>query len=131
MCIFKLGLYQASCLFQKSGKISKSELSANWKFFFPEPRVLKIEKNLNSFFSIFFFNFFFKIIFFVYLFGQRTFGTKFVSRLWELITYYLVGKIFENISSDSVRSGRTCSANLCVRSCPVRKLICPPPIYLH
>ena len=30
-----------------------------------------------------------------------------------------------NISPDSVRSGRTCLANLGVRSCPVRKLICP------
>ena len=29
------------------------------------------------------------------------------------------------ISPDSVRSGRTCPANLGVRSCPVRKLICP------
>jgi hypothetical protein len=36
---------------------------------------------------------------------------------------YLVGKIFENISPDSVRSGRTCLAKLGVRSCPVRKLI--------
>ena len=38
---------------------------------------------------------------------------------------YLYGKIFEIISPDSVRSGRTCPANLGVRSCPVRKLICP------
>ena len=28
-------------------------------------------------------------------------------------------------SPDLVRSGRTCPANLGVRSCPVRKLICP------
>ena len=33
--------------------------------------------------------------------------------------------MFNNISPDSVRSGRTCPANLGVRSCPVRKLICP------
>ena len=33
--------------------------------------------------------------------------------------------MFRNISPDSVRSGRTCPANLDVRSCPVRKLICP------
>ena len=33
--------------------------------------------------------------------------------------------MFQNISPDSVRSGRTCPANLGVRSCPVRKLICP------
>ena len=46
--------------------------------------------------------------FFVYLFDVRTFKTKF---------------LFKNISPDSVRSSRTCSANLDVRSCPVRKLI--------
>ena len=40
-------------------------------------------------------------------------------------TRYLVGKMFKNISPDSVRSGRTCPAKLGVRSCPVRKLICP------
>ena len=38
---------------------------------------------------------------------------------------YLVGKMLKSISPDSVRSGRTCPANLVVRSCPVRKLICP------
>jgi hypothetical protein len=38
---------------------------------------------------------------------------------------YLVCKMFRNISPDLVRCGRTCRANLCVRSCPVRKLICP------
>ena len=37
----------------------------------------------------------------------------------------LFGKMFENISPDSVQSGRTCPANLGVRSCPVRKLIFP------
>ena len=70
--LFKLGLYQTSCLFQKSGKISKSELSANWKFFFPEPRVLKIEKNLNSFFSIFF-SIFFQDYFFCLLIWSKNF----------------------------------------------------------
>ena len=30
-----------------------------------------------------------------------------------------------NISPESVRFGRACLANLGVRSCPVRKLICP------
>ena len=33
--------------------------------------------------------------------------------------------MFRNISPDSVRSGRTCPANLGVQSCLVRKLICP------
>ena len=33
--------------------------------------------------------------------------------------------MFKIISPDSVRSGRTCPANLGVRSCSVRKLICP------
>ena len=37
---------------------------------------------------------------------------------------YLVCKMFENISLDLVLSGRTCPANLGVRSCPVRKLMC-------
>ena len=32
--------------------------------------------------------------------------------------------MFKNISPDLVRFGRTCLANLSVRSCPVRKLIC-------
>ena len=36
---------------------------------------------------------------------------------------YLVGEMFKNISPDSVQSGSP--ANLSVRSCPVRKLICP------
>ena len=38
---------------------------------------------------------------------------------------YLVGKMLKSISPDSVRSGRTCPANLGVRSCPGRELICP------
>ena len=38
---------------------------------------------------------------------------------------YFVGKMFKNVSPDSVRSGRTCPANLGVRFCPDRKLICP------
>ena len=33
--------------------------------------------------------------------------------------------MFKDIGPDSVWSGRTCPANLGVRSCPVRKLICP------
>ena len=88
----------------------------------------------QTFFSIFFS----KIFFSVYLFGLGTFDTKFVSRvpiLWELITCTLVGKMFKNISPDSVQSGRTCPANLGVRPCPVRKLICPvrssPTLFLN
>ena len=38
---------------------------------------------------------------------------------------YLFVKMFKSISSDSVWSGRTCPANLGVRSCLVRKFICP------
>ena len=38
---------------------------------------------------------------------------------------FLCSKMFKNVSPDLVRSGRTCPANLGVRSCPVRKLICP------
>ena len=33
--------------------------------------------------------------------------------------------MFKNLSQDLVQSGRTCQANLSVRYCPVRKLICP------
>ena len=35
----------------------------------------------------------------------------------------------KNISPDSVRSGRTCPANLGVRSCLVRKVLSSPKIY--
>ena len=45
--------------------------------------------------------------------------------LMRIDNLYLVGKMFKNISPDLVRSGRSCLANLGVRSCPVRKLICP------
>ena len=39
---------------------------------------------------------------------------------------YLVGKMFKNIGPETVRSGRTCPANLGVRSgILMRKLICP------
>ena len=38
---------------------------------------------------------------------------------------YLIGKMFKDISPDSVQSGMTRPANLGVRSCPVKKLICP------
>ena len=34
-------------------------------------------------------------------------------------------KCLKNISPDSVQSDRTCPANLGVRSCPVKKFICP------
>ena len=36
---------------------------------------------------------------------------------------YLVGKMFKNVSPDSVNSGPVWQ--ICVRYCPVRKLICP------
>ena len=39
--------------------------------------------------------------------------------LMRIDNLYLVGKMFKNISPDSVRSGRTCPANLSVRSCQV------------
>ena len=41
------------------------------------------------------------------------------------ILLYLYGKMFKNVSPDSVQSGRTCPANLGVGSSPVRKLIYP------
>ena len=69
----------------------------------PDPQNLKkiqkkFQKKISNFSSIFFLS----LSFFVYLYG----------------------KISKNISLDSVRSGRICPANLGVRSCPVRKLIC-------
>ena len=66
------------------------------------------------------FKFFFKIFFFIYFWHQIQWPY-----LMRIDNPYLVAKIFENISPDSVRFGRTCPANLAVRSCPVRKLICP------
>ena len=64
----------------------------------------KIKKiKLQFFFFKFFFQIFFKNFFYEYLYG----------------------KMFKNISPDSVRSVRTCPANLGVQSCPVKKLICP------
>ena len=95
---------------KKKFKNSKSKIFRDFFFF-------------QNFFSIFF-----QDIFLFYLFGLGTFDTKFVSKvpiLWELITCTLVGKMFKNISPDTVRSGMTCPANLGVRSCPIRKLICP------
>ena len=47
------------------------------------------------------------------------------SCLMRIDNPYLVGKMFKNLSLDSVRSCRTCPAHLGVRSCPVRKSICP------
>ena len=38
---------------------------------------------------------------------------------------YLFGKMFKIISTDSVRSSRSCPVTFDVRSCPVRKLIYP------
>ena len=48
--------------------------------------------------------------------------------LLRIDNQYLASKMFRNVSPDSVRSGRTCLANFGVRSCPVRKLICPVPL---
>ena len=72
----------------------------------------------------------------VFLLGRRTFNTfknrkknpNFFCQIFFFSIFFfknLVGKMFKNISPDSVRSGRTCPANLGVRSRPVRKLICP------
>ena len=70
--------------------------------------------------------------------GHRTFNTvkkrrkmKFFFSFFHFFSIffclfgYLVCKMFKNISLDLVQSGRTCSTNLGVRSCLVRKLICP------
>ena len=80
------------------------------------------------FFQIFFFNFLFSI-FFLFIFKYIP-----IENFWHQIcvhgpyhmridNLYLLGKMYKNISPDSVRSGRTCPANL--GSGLVRKLICP------
>ena len=53
--------------------------------------------------------------------------SNFLHQICVLGTYLMrdLVKYLRNRSPDSVRSGRTCPANLGVRSCPVRKLICP------
>ena len=106
---WELGLYRTSHLVWKSGKFSKSELSGNLTFYFPDAGLL----------TLFFFKIFFVVI---YFWHQICVQGPYLMRIDNL---YLVGKMFKNISPDSVRSGRTCPANLGVRSCPVRKVICP------
>ena len=83
----------------------------------------------NFFFFQFFFQNCFSIFFFFCLFiwsmniwNQSCVQGPYLMRINNL---YLVHKMFKNLSPNSVRSGRTCPANLGVRSCPVRKLICP------
>ena len=105
-----IGLYRTSCLVRKSGKLSKSRLSRNRTFSFPDAGLLTIKKNPPNFFFNFY-NFFFSKFFFQFSF--------------QIFFVYLFVKMFENTSPDSVRSGRTCSANLGVQSCRVRKLVCP------
>ena len=79
----------------------------------------KFQKKFSKFFSRFFFCLF-------------NWSGNFRHQIFVQVPYLmksnnllLVGETFKNISPDSVRSGRTCPANLGVRSCPVRKLICP------
>ena len=82
-------------------QIVKIRTAGKPDIFLPGRRTFENRKRIK--FQIFFFKIFFKNFFYDYLFG----------------------KMFKNISPDSVRSGRTCPANLVVRSCPVKKLICP------
>ena len=78
----------------------------------------------NFFFQIFSFKFFLSKISLVgiYFWHQISIQGPYLT---SIDNQYLVGKMFKNISWDSVRSGKTCSAKLVVRSCLVRKLICP------
>ena len=105
-----LGLNRTSRPVRKSGK-SWNVRIPDFRFFsFPDSGPFNIEKNpkkISKFSKFFFQNFFFQNFFFIIFF------------------VYLYGKLSKNISPDSVRSGRTCPANLGVGSCPVRKLIYP------
>ena len=103
----------------KSTKFSKSWLPGNQTFSILDAgHTFKNRKKDPKFFfsNGFFFQIFFSRFFFVYLFSLGTFHTKFLTGIDNL---YLTGKIFKNIRPDSVRFGRTCLANLGVRSCPV------------
>ena len=71
--------------------------------FLPRYQTFKNRKKSNVFFN---FQYFF------HLFFQN----------FQFLFVYLFGRMFKYISPDSVRSGRTCPANLGVWSCPVRKL---------
>ena len=96
-------------------KISKKGIN-NTKFVELYRTSRPVQKFGRFFFSLFYF------IFFIYLFGL---GAQLFAPICVKGPYVMAGKMFEKISPDSVRSGRTCPANLGVRSCPVRKLICP------
>ena len=77
------------------------------------------ELNFWGFFFQFFFNFF--LLSSIHLVKEHNFWHQLCVRGPNV----MAGKMFENISPDSVRSSNTCTANLGVRSCPVMKLICP------
>ena len=84
----KVGLYRTSRLVQKSSNFSESRLSGNWMFSFPGlwTWTFKNRKKIK----FLFFKVFFSRFFFVYLFGPRTFDTKFVSRdliLWAALLF--------------------------------------------
>ena len=74
--------------------------------FLPGCQTFKNRKKSNVFFN---FQYFFHLFF----------------QIFQFLFVYLFGRMFKYISPDSVRSGRTCPANLGVWSGPVRKLICP------
>ena len=81
----------------------------------------ELEKK-KKFFQIFFSNYYYFLFFFQFL------NENFWHQICIHKTYlkiidnpYLVGKIFKNISPDSVWSSRTCPANLGVWSCLVMK----------
>ena len=121
-------------MFRKSGKFTKFGLSGNRSFSFPDAgllTLLKVEKKSKNF--IFFSKFFSSIPRFSNTSYFQVFDFKFVSTdltLRESIAHTWYVKCLKNISPDLFPSDRTCPANSGVRSCPVRKLICPMSIPL-
>ena len=116
-------LYRTSCPVQKSGEISKSRLSRNRTFSSSDAGLLKIEeksKHLKQNWKKI--QIFSKKILFIHFWHQiHAKGPYFI----RINNPYLVSEMFKDISPGSIRSSRTCPAYLGIRSCPVRKLICP------
>ena len=111
----KVGLYRTSRPVRKSGKFSRSGLSGNRTSSFPDAGVFTL---LNFFFSKNFFSRFFFVLFQIHP-NLELLTPNLCPWTLSYDNPYFLGKMFKNISPDSVLSGK-----FEVRSCPVRKLIC-------